>query len=747
MKNIACVGSGPASMLFALAVNTQSKSHAVTLFRRTAFDRNYAAGFALSRNPRRNLHKRMSSVFGVAVPYTPWKQAQVFRRGVATSFEGDLGAGVKQAHVTEMLNIAFKNHKIATNLLADGDDKRELGGFDYVVLEDTEALAEYGSPFACDVAQHHCMEVQFAVTQRLAADRVLEIVERDGSIFFGQGFTAYNNFASYGNFASFSVAATSEAWSRQGLLLADPNRLSAFVAGAFSHSLGEGVLEFRSGLSPLDAAVPRQWRVGNRILLGGTAKAVNPSFLYRTELALDDALVLAAAFSEDSATEQALERYERDRRAVAASAARASDLEMDWLENLHRYVDLPPATFAFNALTRSLRVNHRDLERAAPAFVDDVDRAFAGIAVGSNQTPPPPMFVPFTLRGLTLQNRIAVSPMCMYQAKDGTVNDFQLVHLGSRAIGGAGLVFTEMTNVSPEGRISPGCAGMYKPEHVEAWRRVVDYVHRYTPAKIAIQLAHAGRRASTALPWQGRNVPPPEGGWETLAPSALSFCDTLPAPREMTHADIARLVAEFARAARWSEEASFDLLELHMAHGYLLSTFLSPLSNKRTDEFGGDLKGRARFPLEVARAVRAAWPAKPLSVRISAVDWSPGGSTIEQMIEFSAMLKEAGVDIIDVSTGNVVPTRRPTSGRLFQTPFSDQIRNQVKIPTATVGQIKSYGDINAILAAGRADLCLLAKGYLAKPYFAHDAAKAQNFDLPWPQSYRGAEEFSLRDEY
>jgi anthraniloyl-CoA monooxygenase len=412
MRQIACVGSGPASLLFALAVNTTSKTHAVKLFRRMVFDRNYAPGFAISRNPRRNLQERLKSVFGIAVPYTPWKRAQVFQRGVATNFEGDLGAGMKQAHVMEMLGIALARHEIRTHVLPD-DMEPELNQFDYVVLEDTEALPEYSSPFAYDVAHHSCMAVQFAVTQRLAADRVLEVAERNGSIFFGQGFTAYNNFASYGNFASFSVAAKSEAWSREGLLIADPDKLSAFVSNAFSHSLGEGTLEFYSGLAPLDAAVPRQWRIGNRILLGGTAKAVNPSFFYRTELALDDALTLATVFTKDDATEQALERYEKDRRAVAASAARASDLDMNWLENLHRYIDLPPATFAFNALTRSLRVNHRNLQKAAPEFVQAVDREFACIPAGANRVPPPPMFVPFTLRGLTLDNRIGVSPMCM----------------------------------------------------------------------------------------------------------------------------------------------------------------------------------------------------------------------------------------------------------------------------------------------------------------------------------------------
>ncbi len=738
IRNIACVGSGPASLLFALAVNTQSKGQAVTMFRRTPFDKNYTPGFALSNNPRRDLQKRFEAMLGSALPFKRWQQADVIQRGTRTMIAGELGAAVKQGSLVSGLAKALIEHKCPLHYIGDGDLERKLSDFDYVVLESADCATD-DAYFEFEVTQRPARSVHLEATN-LAADRVLEVAERGNSLFLGHGFAVAEGQA------SFFVEATSEAWSRAGLLKAYPEALSAFILDAFSCSLDGAILKFCHGLLPISCAMPRRWRSDNRILLDGTALAAHPSFLYRTELALDDALALAAAFCEGGAIEQALERYEKNRRAIAASAARASDLEMDWLENLHRYIDLPPSTFAFNALTRSLRVNHRDLEKAAPTFVQAVDREFAGSPAASNQAPPPPMFVPFTLRGLTLQNRVGVSPMCMYQAEDGTVNDFQLVHLGSRAIGGAGIVFTEMTNVSPEGRISRGCAGMYKPEHVEAWHRVVEYVHRHTPAKIAIQLAHAGRRASTALPWEGRNIPPPQGGWETLAPSAISFCDTLPAPREMTHADIARLVAEFARAARWSEQAGFDLLELHMAHGYLLSTFLSPLSNKRNDEYGGNLEGRARFPLEVARAVRAAWPGKPLSVRISAVDWSPGGSTIEQMIEFSAMLKEAGVDIIDVSTGNVVNTRRPTTGRLFQTPFSDQIRNEVKIPTMTVGKVTSYGDINAILAAGRADLCLLAKGHLAKPYFAHDAAKAQGYDLAWPKSYRGAEEFSLREE-
>jgi anthraniloyl-CoA monooxygenase len=735
---IGCVGSGLASLLFALAVNRNSQRHAVTLLRRDSGRRD-TTGFALSDNARRDLQARLAAQLGAPPPTRRWRQADVIQCGVRTAIEGNFGAAADSACLVELLESAIAGQDRPVRIVDPAISERELAAFDYVVVEDVEPLTNEAC-FEFSVTQTAVLGLHLEATQ-LAADRVLEVVERDGSLFLGHGFVVAEGKA------SFYVEAVGGAWSRQGLRDAGPQPLCGFAAEAFSRSLGDAKLALCGGLSPQHSAMPRQWRSGKRILLGATAKAVHPSFLYRTELALDDALALAAAFGDDEAAEPALERYEKARSSVAASAARASAAEVNWLENLHRYTALPPAQFAFNALTRSLRVNHRDLEKRAPAFVAAVDREFAGTLATANQPPPPPMFVPFALRGLTLENRVGVSPMCMYQADDGTVNDFHLVHLGSRAVGGAGIVFTEMTNVSAEGRISRGCAGMYKPEHVAAWKRIVDYVHRNSSAKIAIQLAHAGRRASTALPWEGRNVPPPQGGWETLAPSAISFCDTLPAPRAMTHADIARIVADFSRAARWSDEAGFDLVELHFAHGYLLSTFLSPLSNKRTDEFGGDLAGRARFPLDVVRAVRAAWPVKPLSVRISAVDWSPGGSTIEQMIEFSAMLKEAGVDIVDVSTGNVVNARRPTAGRLFQTAFSDQIRNQVKIPTMTVGKITSYGDINAILAAGRADLCLLAKGHLRHPYFAREAAAAQGYDLPWPKSYRGAEEFSLRDEH
>ena len=347
-----------------------------------------------------------------------------------------------------------------------------------------------------------------------------------------------------------------------------------------------------------------------------------------------------------------------------------------------------------------------------------------------------PMFTPFSLRGMTVANRVVLSPMCMYSAIDGTVNDFHVVHLGSRAMGGAGLVFTEMSDVSPEGRISTGCAGMYSPEHVPAWRRVVDFVHTYSDAKIGVQLGHAGRKAAAA-PSLAANAPDEPQSWQLIAPSAIPFSANSQTPREMDHADIERLRGDFVRAARMADEAGFDIIELHFAHGYLLSTFISPLSNHRSDEFGGSLENRMRLPLEIFRAVRDVWPDdKPISARLSCVDWVEGGTTIEDSVEISRWLKEAGIDIVTASSGNVTDKGRPGVGGLFQTPFAEQIRREAGVATMTVGNISDPADIDAIVADGRADLCALAKGHLHDPYFTRHAAWKNGSESPlWPAQY------------
>ncbi len=355
------------------------------------------------------------------------------------------------------------------------------------------------------------------------------------------------------------------------------------------------------------------------------------------------------------------------------------------------------------------------------------------------------MFTPFRLRDLVLTNRVVVSPMCQYSAEDGTINDWHLVHLGSRALGGAGLVITEMTDVSREGRITPGCAGMYKPDHVAAWRRVVQFVHRYTDARIGMQLAHAGRKGSTRLGWEGYDEPLERGNWPIIAPSPLPYFAHSQVPRAMTRADMDQVRADFARAAEMAEEAGFDLLELHFAHGYLLSTFLSPLTNRRQDEYGGSLENRMRFPLEVFDAVRGVWPAhKPISVRISATDWAPGGFDGEDAVRLGRALKAHGCDIVDVSAGQVVADQKPVYGRLFQTPFSDRVRLEAGIPTMTVGNISTFEDVNSVLAAGRADLCVLARAHLYDPYWTHHMATKQGYRLRWPEPYHSVGDYEPR---
>lgn len=353
----------------------------------------------------------------------------------------------------------------------------------------------------------------------------------------------------------------------------------------------------------------------------------------------------------------------------------------------------------------------------------------------------PPMFTPFTLRRMTLKNRVVLSPMCMYSAIDGTANDFHVVHLGSRAQGGAGLVFTEMTDVSSEGRISPGCAGMYKPEHVPAWKRVVDFVHSYTDAKIGIQLGHAGRKAATKVQWEGGGPLTGADAWQIIAPSAIPFTPESQVPKPMDHDDMDRVRDAFVRGARMADEAGFDIVELHFAHGYLLSSFISPLTNKRNDAYGGTLEGRMRFPLEILSAVRAVWQ-KPLSMRISAVDWVDGGTTAEDAVAIGRMVKAAGLDILTVSTGNVVFGARPSVSGLFQTPYSEKVRKEAAIPTMTVGNVSSAAEMNAILAGGRADLCVMAKGHLYDPYFTRHAARGLGIeDPPWPKQYAMARMF------
>jgi len=487
------------------------------------------------------------------------------------------------------------------------------------------------------------------------------------------------------------------------------------------------------------------WHDTNRVLLGAAAYTAHFSVGLDLRSSLEDAEQLTECLSSGAPLAEALAAYEASRRPKAESLQRAAAASLTWFENARRYIDKPQAQLVFSLLTSSMRVNYPRIAKAAPELARMVDDLVAGAPASRNRASPPPMLTPFRLRELELPNRMVVSPMCMYSAVDGTVNDFHLVHLGSRAVGGAGLVLTEMTDVLPEGRISLHCAGMYSPQHVGAWERVVKFVHAHTDSRIGIQLAHAGRKGSLTRSWEGHQSLG-EAKWEIIAPSPIAFAAGRQVPREMTRADMDTVRDAFARATQMSDAAGFDMIELHYAHGYLMSSFISPLTNRRTDEYGGSLANRMRFPLEVFAAVRAAWPQeKPIGVRISAVDWVEGGTTIEDGIEISRMLRRAGNDIVVVSGGGLVSEQPRADGRLYQASFSDQVRNELNIPTMAVGGILSHGDANTIVAAGRADLCALARGYLVDPYFVRHAAHAQSYDaLKWPSQYRRAKEVRVR---
>jgi anthraniloyl-CoA monooxygenase len=471
------------------------------------------------------------------------------------------------------------------------------------------------------------------------------------------------------------------------------------------------------------------WRHENVVLIGDAAHTAHFSIGSGTKLAMEDAISLSRALRERRDLREAVAAYEAERRPLLSSMQKMAEVSQRWFESTERFASLQPMQLAFNLITRAMRVPHENLKLRDAAFVDRFNRWFAGASPSA--ATPPPMFAPYRLRGLELENRIVVSPMCQFSAEDGVAGEWHVVHLGSRAIGGAGLVIAEMTDVSAEGRISPRCTGLYRAEHAAAWRRVVDFVHRRSTAKIGVQLGHAGRKS--------------EGDWETIAPSPLPWQPGWRVPREMTREDLARVKSEFVRATSLAEEAGFDLIELHFAHGYLLASFLSPLTNRRTDEYGGSLSNRLRFPLEVLDAVRATWPKdQPISVRISAVDWVPEGNSIEDAIVISRALKEHGADIVCVSAGNTTPEGKPQYGKLYQAPFAERIRMEANVPVMIVGGISAWTDVNSILALGRADLCALARAHLFDPYWTRHAANDQGWALSWPPQYESVQRYTVR---
>lgn len=533
-----------------------------------------------------------------------------------------------------------------------------------------------------------------------------------------------------------------ETWARAGLDTAEEEASARYLETVFAKELeGHPLITNRSLWRNFPMIRNTRWVKDKIVLLGDAKATAHFSIGAGTKLAMEDAIALFEAFEQEGENvAAALSAFERDRREDVEKTQHAANVSLVWFEQLSRFWNYDPIKFSFGLMTRSKSITYDNLAMRAPEFVRDVTRNFAreqtkkGLPIRGEDVPP--MFQPFRLREMTLANRVVLSPMCMYSAEEGVPNDWHLVHLGTRALGGAGLVFTEMTDVSAEARITHGCAGLYTDEQEEAWRRVVGFIHTHTPAKVCMQLGHAGRKGATKLMWEGMDQPLENDGWPIIAPSALPYYPHSQVPREMTREAMDQVKADFVAAAKRADRAGFDMIELHCGHGYLLASFISPLTNQRTDEYGGALQNRLRYPLEVFQAMREAWPpTKPMSVRISATDWKAGGLSDADAVEVARRFSEAGCDLVDVSTGQTVPDAEPIYGRMFQTPFADKIRNEAAVATMAVGSISSADQINTILAAGRADLVAIGRGHLVDPSLTLRAAAWYGLDLQTAPQY------------
>jgi anthraniloyl-CoA monooxygenase len=539
--------------------------------------------------------------------------------------------------------------------------------------------------------------------------------------------------------------------------LAEPDLLAYMERLWARHLDGHRLIANKSVWRVFPTVRCARWSHGNVVLVGDALHTAHYSIGSGTKLAMEDAIALVDAVAAEPDLSRALAAFETGRREEVEKTQHAADVSVIWTENPHRFAAMPPWQAAFSMLSRSKQITYDNLRLRDPAYVKGVDRAFAAaVRSAGHDVPldpaPPPMFTPFRLGDMAVANRVVVSPMDMYMAENGTVGDFHFVHFGALAHGGAGLICSEMVCVAAEARITPGCGGLYAPEHIRAWARIVDYVHRQSDAKFCLQLGHAGRKGSTRIGWEGMDAPLPAGNWPVLGPSALAHAPGMHAPRAMTTDDMAIVRGQFAAAARRAAETGADMVELHMAHGYLLSSFITPAANKRTDAYGGSLANRMRFPLEVLEAVRAAWPAgKPVSVRISAHDWiGPAGIQPEDAVEIARLLKALGCDIVDVSAGQTTPEAKPVYGRMFQTPFAEQVRNEAGIATMAVGNITTADQVNTIVAAGRADLVCLARPHLVNPHFTVQAAawyghRAQRWPLPYESGRDQALRLAARD--
>ena len=759
--NIVCIGGGPSGLYFALLMKMQNPAHEITVIERNKPDDTFGWCVVFSDQTLGNLQAADPQTAGeILGAFNHWDDIEVNIRGhrIRSSGHGFCGIGRKR-----LLNILQQRcEQLGVKLVFETDvqDDGQFPEADLIIASDglnSRIRAKHASVYGPDIDLRKCRFVWLGTHKRFDA------------FTFAFEETAHGWFQAHayqfdGDTSTFIVEAPEEVWLKAGLDKMEKEESIAFCEKLFAryldgHKLMSNAAHLRGSAQWIrfPRVVCRTWVHHNGtapvVLMGDAAHTAHFSIGSGTKLALEDSIELARCIGKSPALRQAqdsrglmeaLAEYEAVRSIEVLRIQNAARNSTEWFENVARYTHLPSEQFAYSLLTRSQRISHENLRLRDKQYVEDYEDWIAqrsGVHRSPPQQPVPPMFTPFTARGTTLKNRVVVSPMAQYSCVDGVPADYHLVHLGARAMGGAGMVVAEMTCPTPDARISPACPGLWSEQQRDGWKRIVDFVHTHTDAKIAMQLGHAGAKGSTRVPWEGEDQPLAQGNWPLVSASPQQYLDGVSDwSRAMSREDMDRVRGDFVRSTRLAAEAGFDWLELHCAHGYLLSSFISPLTNQRTDDYGGSLENRLRYPLEVFRAMRAVWPQHlPMSVRISAHDWVEGGITPADAVEIARAFKAAGADMIDCSSGQVSKQQAPVYGRMYQTPFADRIRNEAGIPTIAVGAIFEADHVNSIIAAGRADLCAVARPHLANPSWTLlEAAKIGYTDVQWPVQYRAA---------